>query len=466
MSTLIENKTITTVNPTTGKSLKDYPLMTNEEASEAVKKCHEAFVKWKHYSLADRAEVLKKIGSTLKDYKDEFSKLMSSEMGKLVSQAQEEIELCAGICDYTAETGQKELANEPERKLPGGGRGIITYSPIGVIYGIQPWNFPAYQVVRYAIANLMAGNGVLLKHAEGTTGSGLMLQEIFEKAGLPKNLFTVLIIDHDQSDDIIDNDFVRGVTFTGSPDGGRAVAKKAAGNLKKTVLELGSNDAYLVLDDADIDVAVNWSAKGRTYNNGETCVAAKRFVVTEKNYDAFLEAFVEKMKNVKMGDPTDEDSDIGPMAREDLREKLHNQVEESVKNGAKVLCGGGIPDGDGFFYPSTVLANVNPGQPAYDDELFGPVASVIKAKDDEDAMRIANDSRFGLGGGIFSKDEKKAIELAEKHFDTGMVFINSFGVAQPNMPFGGVKNSGYGREHGGFGIKEFVNTKAINILEG
>ncbi len=466
MSTLIKNKTITTVNPTTGKSLKDYPLMTNEEASEAVKKCHEAFVKWKKYSLAERAEVLKKIGSTLKDYKEEFSKLMTSEMGKLVSQAEEEIDLCAAICEYTAENGQKELANEPERELPDGGRGIITYSPIGVIYGIQPWNFPAYQVVRYAIANLMAGNGVLLKHAEGTTGSGLMLEEIFEKAGLPKGLFTVLIIDHDQSDDIINNDFVRGVTFTGSPNGGRAVAKKAAGNLKKTVLELGSNDAYLVLDDADLETAVEWSVKGRIYNNGETCVAAKRFVVTEKNYDAFLESFVEKMKNVKFGDPTKEDTQIGPMARKDLREKLHEQVEESVKNGAKVLCGGGIPDGDGFFYPATVLANVNPGQPAYDDELFGPVASVIKAKDDEDAMRIANDSRFGLGGGIFSKDEKKAIELAEKHFDTGMVFINSFGVAQPNMPFGGVKNSGYGREHGGFGIKEFVNTKAINILEG
>ncbi|UAB84038.1 NAD-dependent succinate-semialdehyde dehydrogenase [Zunongwangia sp. SCSIO 43204] len=466
MSTLIENDVITTINPTTGEKLKDYPLMTNEEASEAVKKCHEAFVDWKHKSLEERGVVLKKIAETLRDYKSEFSQLMTQEMGKLVSQGEEEIELCATICEYTAENGAKELQNEPERELPGGGRGIITYSPIGVIYGIQPWNFPAYQVVRYAIANLMAGNGVLLKHAEGTTGSGLMLEEIFERAGLPKNLFKVLIIDHDQSNDIIDNDFVRGVTFTGSPNGGRAVAEKAAGNLKKTVLELGSNDAYLVLDDADLDTAVEWSVKGRIYNNGETCVAAKRFIVTEKNYDAFLEAFTEKMKNVKMGDPTKEDSQIGPMARKDLREKLHDQVEESVKNGAKVLCGGGIPDGEGYFYPATVLANVNPGQPAYDDELFGPVASVIKAKDDEDAMRIANDSRFGLGGGIFSKDEKKAIELAEKHFDTGMVFINSFGVAQPNMPFGGVKNSGYGREHGGFGIKEFVNTKAINILEG
>ena len=274
------------------------------------------------------------------------------------------------------------------------------------------------------------------------------------------------MIDHDQSDAIIEHDLVRGVTLTGSPAAGKIVGEKAAGNLKKTVLELGSNDGYMVLEDADVDKAVKWCVQGRIYNNGETCVAAKRFIVVEKLYDKFKEAFVEKMKSIKAGDPTSEDSDLGPMARKDLRDELHEQVENSVKKGAAVLCGGNIPDGDGYYYPATVLANVKPGQPAYDDELFGPVASLIKAKDDEDAMRIANDSRFGLGGGIFSEDVDKAVELASKHFDTGMVFINSFGLAQPNMPFGGVKNSGYGREHGGFGLKEFVNTKAINILNG
>ena len=311
----------------------------------------------------------------------------------------------------------------------------------------------------------MAGNGVLLKHAENVTGSALLLQEIYEEAGLPKGLFTVLVIDHDQSDKIIENELVRGVTLTGSEEAGKIIAKKAGAALKKTVLELGSNDAYMVLGDADIQMAATTCANGRIYNNGETCVAAKRFIVVDSVYEEFKEAFVERMKAVKLGDPTEETTDLGPMAREDLREKLIEQVEESVKKGAKILTGGEAPEGKGYYYPSTVLGNVLPGQPAYDDELFGPVASLIRAKDEDDAMRIANDSRFGLGGGIFSKDEDKAMKLAKEHFDTGMVFINSFGLAQPNMPFGGVKNSGHGREHGGFGIKEFTNAKAIMKLQ-
>jgi len=461
----MKEKTLKTINPATGKELDTYEYFTDQEAKDAVEECHQAFLKWREKSPKQRAEVIKAIGEKLTEYKAELVKLMTAEMGKLLKQGEQEIDLCAGICDWTAANGPENLKDE-ERELPDGGRGIITYSPLGVIYGIQPWNFPAYQVIRYTIANLMAGNGVLLKHAESVTGSGLLLEKIFKEAGLPKDLFKVLLIDHDQSDAIIEHDLVRGVTLTGSPGAGKIIGEKAGANLKKTVLELGSNDAYLVLEDADIKKAVEWCVKGRVYNNGETCVAAKRFVVTEKVYDEFKEAFVEKMKNLKAGDPTSNESDLGPMAREDLREELHEQVEDSVKKGAAVLCGGKIPDGDGFYYPATVLANVKPGQPAYDDELFGPVASLIKAKDDEDAMRIANDSRFGLGGGIFSEDVDNAVELASKHFDTGMVFINSFGLAQPNMPFGGVKNSGYGREHGGFGLKEFVNAKAINILNG
>ena len=461
----MKEKTLKTINPATGKELKTYNYFSDQEAKDAVEDCHEAFLKWRQKSPKQRAEVIKSIGEKITEHKDELVKLMTSEMGKLLKQGEQEVDLCAGICEWTAANGPDNLKDE-ERELPDGGRGIITYSPIGVIYGIQPWNFPAYQVIRYAIANLMAGNGGLLKHAESVTGSGLLIEKIFNEAGLPKNLFKVIVIDHDQSDAIIEHDLVRGVTLTGSPAAGKIVGEKAAGNLKKTVLELGSNDGYMVLEDADVDKAVKWCVQGRIYNNGETCVAAKRFIVVEKLYDKFKEAFVEKMKSIKAGDPTSEDSDLGPMARKDLRDELHEQVENSVKKGAAVLCGGNIPDGDGYYYPATVLANVKPGQPAYDDELFGPVASLIKAKDDEDAMRIANDSRFGLGGGIFSEDVDKAVELASKHFDTGMVFINSFGLAQPNMPFGGVKNSGYGREHGGFGLKEFVNTKAINILNG
>lgn len=453
--------TLKTVNPATEKTIDTYKTMSDEEMRAAIELCHGAFDKWKLVSLEERAKVIKAIGQALRDNKEEFARLMTEEVGKLIGDSRDEIELCAAICDFTAENGPKELADE-ERDIPGG-TGIVTYAPVGVIYGIQPWNFPCYQAVRYAIANLMAGNGVLLKHAETCTGSGLFLRDVMKKAGLPEHLFTVLLIDHDQSDKAIAHKLVRGVTLTGSDGAGRIVAEQAAKHLKKTVMELGSNDAYMVLDDADLDLAVETCAAARIYNNGQTCVAAKRFIVTEKNYDAFVERFTEQMKTMAMGEPTDEATKLGPMSKTSLRDDLAKQVEDSVAKGARVLCGGEVPAGKGAYYPSTVLVDVKPGQPAYDDELFGPVASVIKAKDDEDAMRIANDSRYGLGGGIFSKDEKRARELASKHFDTGMVCINKYNVAIPNMPFGGVKDSGYGREHGGFGMKEFVNAKSLYI---
>lgn len=451
--------TLKTINPATDETIKSYETMSDEEMRAAIDLCHGAFEKWKLVSLEERAKVIKAIGQALRDNKEDFAQLMTREVGKLINDSRDEIELCAAICDFTAETGPKELADE-ERDIPGG-TGVVTYAPVGVIYGIQPWNFPCYQAVRYTVANLMAGNGVMLKHAESCTGSGLFLRDVMKQAGLPEHLFTILLIDHDQSDKVIAHRHVRGVTLTGSDGAGRIVAEQAAKHLKKTVLELGSNDAYVVLDDADLDLAVKTCVAGRIYNNGETCVAAKRFIVTEKNYDAFVERFTEKMKAIATGAPTDENTKLGPMARTDLRDTLAEQVEESVAKGARVLCGGEMPAGKGAYYPATVLVDVQPGQPAYDDELFGPVASIIKAKDDEDAMRIANDSRYGLGGGIFSKDTKRARKLAAQHFDTGMVCINKYNVALPNMPFGGVKDSGYGREHGGFGMKEFVNAKSL-----
>ncbi|RYH00777.1 NAD-dependent succinate-semialdehyde dehydrogenase [Salipiger sp. IMCC34102] len=454
---------ITTTNPATEEQIESYDLMTNDQATAAVQACHDAFLQWRTKTTDERAEVIRAIGKQLRADKDEFAKLMTTEVGKLIGDSKQEIELCASICDFTAENGPKELADE-ERDIPGG-KGVISYAPVGVIYGIQPWNFPCYQAVRYTIANLMAGNGVLLKHAENCTGSGLFLKRVFETAGLPKDLFTVLVIDHDQSDKVIENKLVRGVTMTGSDGAGRIIGAKAAENLKKTVLELGSNDAYIVLDDADLDVAVEACVQGRIYNNGQTCVNAKRFIVTEKHYDAFVDAYVEKMGGIEMGDPSDENTKLGPMARDDLRDKLAKQVDESVEKGARALVGGKVPDRTGAYYPATVLVDVKPGQPAYDDELFGPVASIIKAKDDEDAMRIANDSRYGLGGGIFCKDEARARKLASEQFDTGMVSINGYNIAIPNMPFGGVKDSGYGREHGGFGMKEFVNAKSIYVME-
>lgn len=310
-------------------------------------------------------------------------------------------------------------------------------------------------------ANLMAGNGVVLKHSSVCTGSGLRLRELCIEAGLPEDIFCVLIIDHDISDDIIMHDKIRGVTLTGSDTAGRHVGRLAAGHLKKTVLELGSNDAYVVFEDADIELAVETCVEGRLFNSGQTCVSAKRFVVTDAVYNEFTDAFVEAMKAARVGDPRDDDTQLGPLASQEQLDTITKQVEQSVAAGAEILCGGKPLDRTGFYYPPTVLGNCTPGMPAYDDELFGPVASLLCAKDDEDAMRIANDSRFGLGGAIFSRDEDRAVELARDRFDTGMVRINSFGAADPNMPFGGVKDSGFGREHGGFGIKEFVNVKAI-----
>ncbi|MCY2687604.1 NAD-dependent succinate-semialdehyde dehydrogenase [Salinimicrobium sp. TH3] len=449
-----------TINPATGKKLDRYEYMTNEEVKAAISKCQKAFEKWRDVSPEDRAQVIKGIGKALTKSKTELAQLMTDEMGKTLEQSKQEVDLCVAICEYTAEIGPKELKTE-ERDMVNGQKGRVSYAPIGIVYGIQPWNYPCYQVVRYSIASLMAGNGVLLKHASNVTGSGKLLECIYNEADIPDGLFTTLMINHDQSDEVIKNKLVRGVTLTGSPDAGRNIGQKATAELKKTVLELGANDAYLVFDDADIDLAVEECVKGRIYNNGETCIAAKRFIVTEKVYEEFREKFVKTMSEVKMGDPNKESTQLGPIARKDLREDLHEQVVKSVEKGARIVCGGKIPDGEGFFYPATVLENVQPGQPAYEDELFGPVASLIKARDNEDAMRIANDSRFGLGGGIFSKDEDAAFKMAEKHFDTGMVFINSFGLADPAIPFGGVKNSGYGREHGGFGLKEFVNIKGI-----
>lgn len=452
---------ITTINPANDEAIASYELMSPSTAFEKVEACHAAFLQWREKSHEARAPYLVAIAKALRENVDEFAKLMTQETGKLLSDGAAEVELCAKICEYTAENGPTELADEKRTYGEDKRRGIVAYSPIGVIYSIQPWNFPLYQPVRVLAANLMAGNAVILKHAAVCTGSGLMLRDVCLKAGLPKELFDVLVIDHDTSDKIIEHKLVRGVTMTGSDVAGKHIGQQASRYLKKSVLELGSNDAYVVLDDADIELAVKTCVKGRIFNNGETCISAKRFVVTQANYDAFVSAFVEQMKSIKMGDPTQKDTQLGPVSSKEQFDTLSKQVSKSVDGGADVVCGGNPPDGVGQYYPATVLANCQPGTPAYDDELFGPIASIIKAKDDNDAMRIANDSRYGLGGAIFSADEDKAMKLARDHFDTGMIRINSFGVAEPNMPFGGVKDSGFGREHGGFGMKAFVNTKAI-----
>jgi len=452
---------ITTINPATEEEIQSYDLMSEAEAIQRVEACHDAHLEWRKLSHKERAPYLTKIAAKLRENADELAALMTRETGKLLKDGKTEVEICAAIFEYTAKNGPDVLADEERTHGADGKRGVVTYQPIGVIYSIQPWNFPLYQPTRVLAANLMTGNGCVLKHASICTGSGLRLRELCIEAGLPEDLFQVILIDHDTSDKLIEHPKVRGVTMTGSDGAGRHIGSVAAKSLKKTVLELGSNDAYLVLEDADIETAVKFSVMGRLYNNGETCVSAKRFIVADKVHDAFVDAFVAEMKKINMGDPTDENVQLGPLSSQDQFETVRDQVKESVDKGAKVLCGGEVPDRTGAYYPATVLSDLKPGMPAFDDEIFGPVASIIRAKDDEDAMRLANDSRYGLGGGIFSKDEDRALKLAKEHFDTGMIRINSFGAADPNMPFGGVKDSGYGREHGGFGMKEFANAKAI-----
>lgn len=457
------SNSIETINPFTEEKLKKYSLLTHQEAKDAVDNANQCFEEWKLVPVAQRAKLANTLAKVIEDNEDELVQLMVDEMGKVQAQGKQEVALCAEICKYTANIAEKELANEARDYDQG--KAIITYQPIGVILGIQPWNFPLYQVIRYSITNLVAGNTTVMKHASNVFGMAQKIQSLYEQAGFPKYAYQSLLIDGKTASKLISHDDIKGVTFTGSDEIGKKVAEEAAKRSKKTVLELGSNDAYMVLDDADISLAIETCVKGRVINNGETCVSAKRFIVTEKNYDKFKQGFKKAMMGLKTGDPRAEDTDLGPMARKDLREKIHEQVSESIAAGATVVCGCEIPEGKGFFYPASILENVTPNMPAYDDELFGPVAALIKAKDDEDAMRIANDSRYGLGGGIFSQNEERAIELAIKHFNTGMVNINGYGLAQPNLPFGGVKSSGYGREHGGFGLKEFVNIKSIMIAE-
>ncbi|HSG88062.1 MAG TPA: NAD-dependent succinate-semialdehyde dehydrogenase [Pseudomonadales bacterium] len=454
-------RTISTVNPATEAKLQTYALMAEQEAIDHLEACHTAFLEWRTRPHLERAAYLANIAQALRDNADELAALMTEETGKLLKDGLTEVDICAAILDYTAEYGPDALADEARTHGPEGRPGVVSYQPLGVIYSIQPWNFPLYQPVRVLASNLMAGNGCVLKHASICTGTGLRLRELCIEAGLPRNLFQVVVIDHDTSDRLIEHPKVRGVTLTGSDGAGRHVGAVAARALKKTVLELGSNDAWLVLEDADIDTAVKFSVMGRLYNNGETCVSAKRFIVAAKVYDAFVEGFVARMRDIAMGDPTDSASELGPLSSRDQFDTVRRQVDDSVALGATVLCGGVAPERTGAYYPATVLADLAPGMPAYDDEIFGPVASVIRAEDDADAMRLANASRYGLGGGIFCRDEARALALARDEFDTGMIRINSFGAADPGMPFGGVKDSGYGREHGGFGMKEFVNIKAI-----
>lgn len=455
--------TVTTTNPATGKKLKEYKRLTKKQVAKKIDKAHKTWLKWRKTDFDHRSKLMHKAAEVLEKNKKKYAKLMVREMGKTITEAEGEIEKCAWVCRYYADNAADFLAKEIIET--DAEKSYVTFQPIGAVLAVMPWNYPFWQVFRFAAPGLMAGNVGLLKHASNVIGCGDAIQEVFEKAGFPKGAFLHLNMSADDIADILKNDKIKAATLTGSDPAGRSVAENAGKNIKKTVLELGGSDAYLILEDADPEEAAEICKNGRLLNAGQSCIGAKRFIVTEKVYDKFLKAFKKKMKNAKQGDPMNRDTKYATMAREDLREELHEQVKKSVKKGAKIEIGGKIPKGKGAFYPATILTNVKPGMPAYEEEFFGPVASVIKVKDEKEAIKVANESKFGLGGAVITKDKKRGEKIAAEMLEAGCCFVNAFVKSDPRLPFGGIKTSGYGRELSHYGIKEFVNIKTVYVAE-
>ncbi|HEY1613509.1 MAG TPA: NAD-dependent succinate-semialdehyde dehydrogenase [Rhizomicrobium sp.] len=449
------------VNPFTGEVIERYEEMREAQVDAAIEQAHRAHLSWRGKGFSDRGAPLRRAAQLLREREREYGRLMTVEMGKPIRDAMGEARKCATGCEFYAERAEAYLA--PQTVALEGRKGQVVFNPLGVILAVMPWNFPFWQVIRCAAPALMAGNAVVLKHAANVSGCALALETLFRDAGYPEDLFRTLLIPSRAVARVIEHPLIRAVSLTGSGPAGRAVAAKAGECLKKTVLELGGSDAYLVLNDADVAFAAALSAKGRLVNGGQSCIAAKRFIVAEGLCDAFEAHLVEEMQKAKMGDPLDETTTLGPLARHDLRDELHAQVQQSISRGARLLCGGTIPEGPGALYPPTVLGDLAKGMAAHDDELFGPVASVIRARDEADALRIANDSPFGLGGGIFTRDLAHGEELAATAMDAGLVFVNATVESNPLLPFGGIKESGYGRELSSFGIQEFTNIKTVVV---
>lgn len=452
---------IKSISPTTGQVIREYPQMENADARRAVSAAHKAHLKWRTVPFEKRALLMKAAARVLRENAPRFATLMAGEMGKPVKAGRGEIEKCAWVCDYYAENAETFLRHE---EVPiDGTRNFVAFEPIGVVLAVMPWNFPFWQVFRFAAPALMAGNGGLLKHASNVPGCALAIEEVFQLAGFPDGLFKTLLITGAQTKAVLKNKLVSAVTLTGSTGAGRAIGMQAGKLLKKSVLELGGSDPYLILEDADLAKAAGLCVTSRLINSGQSCIAAKRFIVVEPCVAEFERLFVERMRAAKMGDPMDEATEVGPQARHDLRDELHGQVRASIAKGARCLLGGAIPPGPGAFYPPTVIAGVKKGMPAYHDELFGPVASIIPVKDEREAVKVANDSVFGLGAAVFTRDLARGERIATRELQAGCCVVNDFVKSDPRLPFGGIKESGYGRELSHYGIKEFTNIKTVCV---
>jgi succinate-semialdehyde dehydrogenase/glutarate-semialdehyde dehydrogenase len=452
---------IQSVNPSTGEVVRSYAALSREEIGAAVAACAAAQRRWAEAGFGERAVPLRAAARLLREERDALAQLMALEMGKPLAQGAAEAEKCAWVCDYYADEAARFLGREPV--ATDASRSFVCFEPLGVVLAVMPWNFPFWQVFRFAAPALMAGNGGLLKHASNVTGCALAIEDLLRRAGLPDGLFQSLVIGSDAVGPVIDHPAVAAVTLTGSTPAGRAVASRAGAALKKSVLELGGSDPYLILADADLERAVETCVASRLINGGQSCIAAKRFVIVEAHRAACERLFVERAQARRVGDPLAPGVDVGPMARRDLRDEIHAQVERSVAKGARLLTGGTVPPGPGAFYPPTVLSDVRPGMPAYDEEVFGPVAALIFVADEEEAIRVANDSPFGLGAAVFTRDAARGEEIAARRLQAGCCFVNAFVRSDPRLPFGGIKESGYGRELGPFGIREFVNVKAVYV---
>ncbi|HUX83673.1 MAG TPA: NAD-dependent succinate-semialdehyde dehydrogenase [Chitinophagaceae bacterium] len=447
------------INPANGKPLKKYAVPGPSRVDQMIRSSASAQLAWKEWPVGERAALLENAARILKDRSAEWGRLMALEMGKPIGQGIAEAEKCASACTYYALNSEKFLA--PEQVETDASQSMVVMEPLGVVLGVMPWNFPFWQVFRFAVPTITAGNGVLLKHASNVPGCAIAIEKIFQEAGFPAGLFKSLVVPSGQVPAILNHPLVSAVSLTGSTGAGKDIARKAGSLLKKAVLELGGSDAYLILEDADLDMAAETCVNSRLINNGESCIAAKRFIIVQEVFGEFLEKFNSRMASRKMGDPLDPSTQVGPLARTDLRDSLHRQVRKSIRLGARCVLGGSIPEGPGAFYPPTVLTGVKKGMPAFDEELFGPVAALIRAKDEKQAIALANDSSFGLGAAVFTRDPERGTRIARSELDAGNCFVNGLVKSDPRLPFGGIKQSGYGRELGAYGIREFVNIKTV-----